>query len=312
MNKNLNKRNFKLLAILIFFVGFCIFEYFNYQVPGNLAQPSLEDLIIETGSNNDTQPAIDNPEFESVPAADAYLSNEGQGIVLFEGTGDRGQAKFYPFQILVWHNLVNDIWNGFPVLKKYYPFLVVYDPLCGSGMIFERNTVDDGVLNFKNSGKIYNNMSLFSDVGTDSLWSPFDGKKIIGSYESETLSPLRSYVMTWQSFKTNFPDGYVLSRETGSARDYSHNPYGNYAETPAVWYPLTKYDSTYSAKTIVYGYGSDVFPLDDIKSSGTINGTEVDFVWDEDLETVRGYKKDGEEVVLKNGYWFCWVNLSEP
>jgi len=311
MNKNLNKRNFKLLAILIIFVGFFIFEYFNHQVPGNLAQPGLEELIIETGSNNDIRPAIDNPEFESVPLADTYLLNEGQGIVLIKNNS----ARFYPFQILVWHNLVNDIWNGFPVL-------VVYDPLCGSVAVFERDTDDAVVLNFKNSGKIYNNMSLFTDDGTGSLWSPFDGKIIVGSdnsgdiegerppspgYGGVNLSPLQSYVMTWQSFKTNFPDGYVLSRETGSARDYSNNPYGNYSETPAVWYPLTKYDSTYPAKTVVYGYGSDVFPLDNIKSSGTINGIEVDFVWDEELETVRGYDKNQNEMALSSAYWFCWV-----
>jgi hypothetical protein len=116
-------------------------------------------------------------------------------------------------------------------------------------------------------------------------------------------------IATWQSFKENFPNGSVLSRQTGASRDYSYNPYGNYAETSAVWYPLTKYDATYPAKTVIYGYGSEVFPFDNIKSLGVISGSEVDFVWDEELEAVIGLDKSGEEVALFNGYRFCWVSL---
>lgn len=285
-----------ILIAAIIFVAIFVFTYRNFFLPKNLSQQTIEETIINTGSNNDTRPAIANPNFESAPLADTYLQDEGQGITLVKN----GKARFYPFQILVWHNLVNDIWNGFPVL-------VVYDPLCGSSAVFERDTKDAAVLSFKNSGKIYNNMMLFSDEGTDSLWGSLNGRALSGSKVGETLTALPSYVMTWQSFKENFPNGYVLSRETGVARDYSHNPYGNYAETSAVWYPLTKYDSTYSAKTIVYGYESEVFPLDNIKSSGIVRGSEVDFIWDEELETVEGYDENENEVALTPAYWFCWA-----
>jgi hypothetical protein len=287
----LNKRKLIIFVILAIFVGFFVFEYFNHLPPRNLVQPGLEDSIIDTGSDNDSRPALNDSDFESVPLADTYLLNEGLGLVL-EGIGGRGQARFYPFQILVWHNLVNDVWNGSSIL-------VSYDPLCGSAAVFESERL------FKNSGKIYNNSMLFTAEETDLLWRSFDGQTLPET--GDNLSAIPSYVMTWQSFKENFPNGYVLSRETGSARDYSHNPYGNYAATPAVWYPLNKYDSSYPAKTIVYSYGSEVFPLDNIKSAKTISGTEVDFVWDEELETVKGYDKNENEVALTTAYWFCWA-----
>jgi|GEM_PF-2130431 len=298
------QRTFLIAAII--FVAIFVLTYRNYLPPTNLSEQTVEETIIDTGSNNENRPAIVEPNFESVPLADTYLQNEGQGIVLASSPSleaptlppGRG-VRFYPFQILVWHNLVNDVWNGQPIL-------VAYDPLCGSAAVFER----EEEMVFQNSGKIYNNSMLFSVEGVDSLWRSIDGQIISGA--GETISSIPSYVMTWQSFKENFPNGSALSRETDVVRDYSHNPYGNYAETPAVWYPLTKYDSTYPAKTIVYGYGSEVFPLDNIKSSGKISGAEIDFVWNEDLGTVIGLDKSGEEVPLVNGYWFCWSANHPP
>lgn len=285
-----------ILIAAIIFAAIFIFTRQNFLPPKGLPEQIIEETIIDTGSDDSARPAIDNPNFESVPLADTYLQDEGQGVALIKNRS----ARFYPFQILVWHNLVNDIWNGFPIL-------VVYDPLCGSAAVFGRDTEDAVVLHFKNSSKVYNNMMLFSDDGTDSLWSSLDGRALLGSKIGETLTPLPSYVMTWRSFKENFSNSYVLSRETGSSRDYSYNPYGNYAETSAVWYPLTKYDSAYPAKTVVYGYGLEVFPLDNIKSSGTISGAEIDFVWDEELETAKGYDKSREEVAVETAYWFCWA-----
>jgi hypothetical protein len=224
------------------FVGFFVFGYFNYQPPKNLDSFHSE-ITIDVGDNNESRLPITDPVFETVYLADVYLQDDSDGLVLF----DKNKARFYPFQILVWHNLVEDVWNGENIV-------IEYEPLCG---------------------KAYPGL-----------------------------------VMSWQSFKKNFPNGSVLSRDTGYSRDYSRNPYGDYADTPAVWFPVEDYDPTYPAKTIIFGYGDEIFPLDNIKSAGTILGTKVDFVWDEDFETVRGFDKEGKEVWLERKFWFC--KLSEP
>lgn len=292
------------LIIILIFLGALLREYFIHQPPEVLA-PTLEELIVDSGVDNESMPAIDEPVFESVPSADAYLQNDGQGLVLIKN----GQAKFYPFQILVWHNLVSDVWNGFPIL-------VAYDPLCGSARVFERDTNEATVLEFKNSGQIYNSNLLFVDKGTDSLWSSLTGEAITGSKIGQTLTPIPSLIMVWQNFKVNFPNGSVLSRETGVSRDYSKNPYGNYAETPEIRFPLTKMDASLPAKTFVFGYSSVVYPEDNIKSSKSIDsvvdGRKIRMLWDDDLEAVRGFELEadeslGEEIALVPAYWFCWV-----
>jgi len=63
----------------------------------------------------DAIPAIDNPEVESVQEADRWLDDrEPVQVVALEG-----DVRAYPVQILVWHELVNDIVGGEPLLVTY-------------------------------------------------------------------------------------------------------------------------------------------------------------------------------------------------
>jgi hypothetical protein len=302
--KYMSRFRFSLLFAGVILVAAFARTYFLQRVPEVALPVNTEESIINIGVSDESVPAIIDPVFETVPAADGYLQNDGQGIVLIDGK----QAKFFPFQILVWHNLVNDFWNGSPIL-------VVYDPLCGGAAVFERNN-DSQV--FVNSGKIYNNSLLFRVSEAETLWSSFSGKILSGG--SGELDKIPSLIMSWQNFRSSFPNGKVLSRETGSSRDYSENPYGSYSSSPDVWYPLTKYDSSLPAKTFVYGYGDMAFPKDNIKSSGRIIAEtgigKIAFVWDGDLETVRGFESEpdeslGKEIALSPAYWFCWVANTE-
>jgi hypothetical protein len=47
------------------------------------------------------------------------------------GVAVGGEARAYPIAILVWHELVNDVLGGSPIL-------VSYCPLCGTGIVFNR------------------------------------------------------------------------------------------------------------------------------------------------------------------------------
>ncbi|HBR80064.1 MAG: hypothetical protein UX09_C0026G0004 [Candidatus Uhrbacteria bacterium GW2011_GWE2_45_35] len=309
--RQLSKFHWVFIFCVLILVAVFLRFYFVYRLPQNLAALSLEELIIDSGIDNESMPAIEKPIFESVPSADAYLQNEGQGIVLVK----KNEARFYPFQILVWHNFVNDTWNNQSIL-------LAYDPFCGSAAVFDRQLSNGESPIFINSGKIYNNNILFTVQGETSLWSSFSGKILSAAETEETLEKIPAFIMTWQNFRYAFPSGKVLSRETGFSRDYSQNPYGTYASSPEVWYPLTKYDSSLPAKTFVYGFDQAVFPKDNIESSGQIVVTnenkKIAFVWDEDLETVRGFELEsdesfGQEIALSPSYWFCSVaQVSEP
>src|SRR3989344_2373752 len=68
--------------------------------------------IVSGGPPKDGIPPIDDPKFVSVGEADEFLNDEEPGISL---TLD-GVKRFYPFQIMVWHEIVNDTINGKRVL----------------------------------------------------------------------------------------------------------------------------------------------------------------------------------------------------
>jgi hypothetical protein len=42
------------------------------------------------------------------------------------------------------------------------------------------------------------------------------------------LDPVPTTIVAWEEFKANYPDGVVLSRDTGFNRDYGRNPYVGY------------------------------------------------------------------------------------
>lgn len=67
------------------------------------------------GPNKDDIPAIDRPRFETVEEADAWLDDREpvQTVVL------NGDARAYPQQVLIWHELVNDTVGGVPVVITY-------------------------------------------------------------------------------------------------------------------------------------------------------------------------------------------------
>ncbi|MFH1253618.1 MAG: DUF3179 domain-containing (seleno)protein [Candidatus Uhrbacteria bacterium] len=301
MRRRFTRQHFIFFLSLVVIAGIFGYEYFLHRPLVNLPQANLETAAVDIGLKTEILPAINEPVFESVPMADIYLENDGRGIALTENK----IARFYPFQILVWHNIVNDVWGRVPIL-------VSYNPLCDNATIFERLTPDD-VLLFENSGQIFNNIFLLTDKTSGSLWQPFLGQAISGTKTGQSLNRLASTVMTWSTFKKNFSNGEVLSRETGFTRDYSFNPYNDYLASSDILFPLTKYDSSLPAKTKVFAYDKAVYPEDNIKSAGSIDFEQkIRFVWDNDWQTARGYQiladgLIGDEVALTSGFWFCWA-----
>ncbi len=90
--------------------------------------------ILSGGPPKDGIPAIDEPRFVTAEEADDWL--EPQEPVIFLQIGD--DARAYPIQVLMWHEIVNDTVGGVPVL-------VTFCPLCNTAIGFER-TLDSRVL----------------------------------------------------------------------------------------------------------------------------------------------------------------------
>jgi len=73
------------------------------------------DKIVGGGPPKDCIPSIDNPKFVTLDEADQWI--EDNELVL--GITYKGVKRVYPLQIMVWHEIVNDIIAGDPLLITY-------------------------------------------------------------------------------------------------------------------------------------------------------------------------------------------------
>ncbi len=168
------------------------------------------------GVPKDGIPAIDDPKFVSIQAAKSWLTLREPVIVL----DILGQAKAYPLQILIWHEIVNDELNG-----NY--IAVTFCPLCNASIVFNRN-LDGEIVNFGTTGNLRNSDLIMYDRQTESWWQQITGRGIVGFYADVELDILPSQITSFAQFADAYPDGLVLSQETGFRRSYGENPYRGY------------------------------------------------------------------------------------
>jgi hypothetical protein len=168
------------------------------------------------GPPKDGIPAIDRPRFVGARAARTWLKAKEPVIVLRLG----GEARAYPLQILMFHEIVNDMVGGVPVA-------VTFCPLCNASIVFERR-VGERVLDFGTTGRLRLSDLVMYDRQTESWWQQFTGKGIVGHYAGTELVRLPSEIVAFEDFSAAHPMGLVLSRETGHARPYGRNPYAGY------------------------------------------------------------------------------------
>ncbi len=189
------------------------------EFPPALIDP---DEIISGGPPPDGIPSIDDPTF--LPVIDHLdLLPAQEPVVVLEIEGD---ARAYPARILIWHEIVNDMVGGVPVA-------VTYCPLCNSAATYVRQ-IDGVTTTFGTSGRLFASALVMYDRATETLWTHFDGKAVVGLLAGKELESIPSPLMSWGDFRSTYPDGLVLDEAaTGYSRDYGRNPYVGYddAET---------------------------------------------------------------------------------
>jgi hypothetical protein len=131
-----------------------------------------------------------------------------------------GEARAYPLQILIWHELANDQIGDLPIL-------VSYCPLCNSALVFDRR-LDDKVYDFGVSGMLRNSDMVMYDRQTDSLWQQIGGEAVVGTLTGKKLRLIGSQTVAFEAFAGAWPKGKVLSRDTGALRPYGQSPYVGY------------------------------------------------------------------------------------
>jgi len=243
-----------------------------------LAEPIVEEEasylvdrfeLVSGGTNRDSIPALMNPDYESVYAADTHLSDEGEGIFVEVS----GQPYFYPFVIMSWHEIVNDTLAG-------KPLSISYCPMCRSSVVYER-TFEDQILDFGTTGLLLNNNLVMYDRQSESLWPQLLGTAVAGDMIGQELVQYPAHHMTFGEFKDQYSYGLVLSRNTGYERDYTQDTYWQYHETDEIKFIVSNFDGRLMAKQLIYGVH---------------NGTE----------SAIAYESETENSIPS--YWFCWAN----
>ena len=264
--------------------------------------------IISGGPPKDGIPSIDNPKFISVEEANQWLGDDEPGVAFSLGDTHR----FYPYQILVWHEIVNDTVQGQRVL-------ITYCPLCLTGFIFDP-VVQGERVEFGTSGKLWKSNLVMYDRKTDSLWPQILGEAVVGEMTGTRLKTLPSDQITYGAFKKAHSQGQVLSRDTGAARFYGSNPYGNYFQPVSFALSLVgSRDTRLPAEAYVFGIVVDgkakAYFIESVKNQGevkdTFEGKNFVLKHDKDLDVVRVYEKlpDGSEVRINpfSSFWFSWA-----
>ena len=187
--------------------------------------PPLVDpgAIISGGPPPDGIPPLDAPVFISV-LDNLDLLPPDEPVVAIEIDGD---ARAYPVRIMIWHEIVNDTVGGVPVS-------VTYCPLCNSAVSYVRR-IDGVETTFGTSGRLFASALVMYDRATESLWTHFDGTAVVGVLAGRELEVVASPLMSWDAFRSSYPDGRVLDEtETGFNRNYGVNPYVGYDNPDAV------------------------------------------------------------------------------
>ncbi|MBK8295415.1 MAG: DUF3179 domain-containing protein [Solirubrobacterales bacterium] len=227
------------------------------------------DQFAGGGPPKDGIPAIDDPKFVSVPGADGFLVDKDPVAVLEIG----GATRIYPIQILVWHEIVNDTVGGEPVA-------VTYCPLCSSTVAFSRD-VEGQLLDFGTTGRVRKSDLVMYDRQTESWWQQLTAEAVVGELTGTELKVLPSGILSWGEARKLHPGAEVLSRDTGTDRDYGSTPYRGYDQPDSTPFLLDEEADPRlppKARVTTIRTGADsavVYPLETLKRQAPVND-EVD------------------------------------
>jgi len=278
-------------------------NFLSQQLKTNTEIKSIDLLeILDGGPGKDGIPSIDNPKFVSVTESiEQGEQDENFGIKIEIG----GEVKFYPYSILVWHEIVNDRINNKPIL-------VTFCPLCGSGIVYDP-IVENDRLKFGVSGKLWQSNLLMYDDKTESLWSQSIGESVVGDLTSKKLKIIDSDLISFKEFREKYPEGKVLSRETGHTRNYNNYPYGDYDSNDRLYFPVSINDNRLEAKELMY-----IVNFEDksvaFKRSDLLEIKEVNL--DVNNKNINAKSVGGEIIITDDngnnlaGYhemWFSWA-----
>ncbi|MBT8218402.1 MAG: DUF3179 domain-containing protein [Bacteroidia bacterium] len=181
----------------------------------DISDCELKDEQFHYGIGRERFPALLQPEFISVTEADSLWADSSRFLLAYSDS----EIKAYSVKDLTRHEIVNDQFNGRPIMAAYCI-------LADLGAIYDRQYGEDD-LTFALSGYTYYDDTVWDgldgfvlwDRETESLWWPLVGKAVSGPLKGVKLQELDTGLWKdtdWKDIRTNYPNAQVLK----SGQDY--------------------------------------------------------------------------------------------
>jgi hypothetical protein len=265
----------------------------------------ISQMITSGGPPPDGIPPVEKPSYISI----AEASRQWKDDALVDAFVIDGRPRAYVRFITVWHEIVNETAGGKPIT-------ITYCPLTGSTLVFSGVLSDGRTTSFGTSGMLYNSNLVMYDRATKSLWPQLFGVAVRGDLKGQRLTEVGGAVSTtFGRWKAKYPDGVVLSKDTGHARAYGTWPYGDYDTTGDPFFPVRFRDDRLPSKKLVVGVRSGgaalAIPKDEFtqrkEANIDVGGRALVARYDADLDAVRVLDRKTEDPVSAyNVMWFAW------
>jgi hypothetical protein len=250
------------------------------------------DEIVDDGNTRDSIPPIGDPKF--VAASEVEDIGDLEPVLSVEIDGDR---RAYPIRILLWHEIVNDVVGGVPVL-------VSYCPLCNSGVVFDRR-VAARILTFGNTGRIRHYDMVMYDHNTESWWQQFLGEAIVGRMAGARMTALPARLESLKRFRARAPDGRVLVPNDPEARPYGMTPFAGMSSSriSASRFPYPLPDGVLPLDRVVV-VGREAWTLESLRTRKRVEVGDLTLLWEPGQNSIHDTRmiakgRDVGNVVVK-------------
>lgn len=197
-----------------------------------------KETIVSSGMVVDALKALDDPATMDPKKVPLMAEVErGKYLVASDrviGVEINGQSRAYPLRVLNWHEVVNDVVGGVPIV-------VTYHPLSEGVAVFDRR-VGGETLKFSVSGLLHDSNLLMYDrreaPSKESLWSQLQARAIAGPSAGATLARIPCALSRFDRWTERYPQSDVLAPILAEVNDYKKDAYGTYFNADIIRYPV--------------------------------------------------------------------------
>ena len=171
------------------------------------------------------------------------------------------------------------------------------------------------ILTFGVSGLLYQDNLLMYDHKTESLWNQLPFQAQTGPQFKTRLDWLPSQQLRYSRWRERFPNGVVLSDDTGYNRDYTRDAYawvpgydGTLTDVPTLRDELPIKEWIFG---IIINGVARAYPLDVIRSDApfmeVFEGSRLKITYDSTAGEITITNEDtGATIPVVQSFWFAW------